>query len=156
MEPGVLLLPYNTPLVFPILSQINPGHATQSTVLTATLILSCHLIVSIRSGILPTGFPTKPHYKFFFPLYVLHHPSILGYPNHFSWKVSCSFLLCNICPVLFHFFFLTAGYFPQHYNTQTSSAYELPLMRQKFFTPACKNRQNYGYALILTWYIQVT
>lgn len=73
MEPGVLLLP----VIFPILSQINPGHTTQSTALTTTLILSRHLIVSIRGSVLPTGFPTKPHYKFFFPLYVSHHrPSL--------------------------------------------------------------------------------
>jgi hypothetical protein len=67
MEPEVLLFPYKIPLILPILSQINPGHVTQSTALTTTLMLSCHPVVSIRHGIFPSGFPTKPTTNFSSP-----------------------------------------------------------------------------------------
>jgi hypothetical protein len=154
MEPGVLLLPYNTPLIFPILSQINPGHETQSTALTTTLILSCHLIVRILGGILPSVFPTKPHYKIFFPLYVSHHPSILGYPNNFSRRVSCRSLLRNICPVLFNFFFLTVRCFPQSSNILSLWS---PLnAAEQLSHPHLRTGKIMVMHVFLTWYFQIT
>jgi hypothetical protein len=53
--------PKNPPPV-PILSQIDPGHTSQTTSRGSILILSSHLRLGFPIGLLPSGFPTKALY----------------------------------------------------------------------------------------------
>jgi hypothetical protein len=56
---------YESPLLFPILSQINPDY-TFPSYLRSILILSTHLHLGLPSGLFPSGFPTNILHKFFF------------------------------------------------------------------------------------------
>jgi hypothetical protein len=52
---------HESPLLVPILSQMNPVHTTPSL-----LVLSFHLHIGLPSGLFPSGFPTKTLYAFLF------------------------------------------------------------------------------------------
>ena len=52
---------HNNHPFFPILSQMNPVHASYLT-LSFILILSAHLHLDLRSGLFPLGFPAETLY----------------------------------------------------------------------------------------------
>ena len=58
MDPGFWLLPHNTPLIFFILSQINPGHAIQSYRLNNNFNIILPSNRKSSNGLLPSDFPT--------------------------------------------------------------------------------------------------
>jgi len=63
----------------PVLIQINPAHATSSYSFSI-LVLSSHLYLGLRSGLLPSGFPIKILYGFpFSPIRVSR--------NKTSWNI---------------------------------------------------------------------
>jgi hypothetical protein len=75
---------HKSPLLAPILSQINPVYTAPSV-----LILSSHLILCLLSGLLPSCFPINILHPFLFSPFVLLSLSI-----SFSW--TSSFCLCLV------------------------------------------------------------
>ena len=53
---------YKIPPPVPVLSQVSPVHVPHPTSWRYILILSCHLLVGLPSGLFPSGFPTKTLY----------------------------------------------------------------------------------------------
>jgi hypothetical protein len=74
----------NSPLLVPILNQINPLHTIPSTPLKCILILSIHVRFGLPSGLFPSNFPTNILYAFpLFP-FVLHAiPTSFSLPSSF-------------------------------------------------------------------------
>ena len=58
-NPKVLYRIHKYPPPVPILSQLGPVHTPTPTSRRSILILSSHLHLSLPSGLLPSGFPTK-------------------------------------------------------------------------------------------------
>jgi hypothetical protein len=67
---------YKCPPPDPILSHIDPIHALPSHIWRYILILSYHLCLDFPSGLVHSGFPTKPCIHLYSPPYMLHAPSI--------------------------------------------------------------------------------
>jgi hypothetical protein len=63
MEDEVSLQRSKESATCPVLRQINPGHATSSYSKYSS-VLSSHLYLGLRSGLLPSGFPIKILYGF--------------------------------------------------------------------------------------------
>jgi hypothetical protein len=57
---------YKSPLLDPLLRQMNPVHTIPSYILGSILILSSHLRLDLSSGLFLCGFPTKILYVFLF------------------------------------------------------------------------------------------
>jgi hypothetical protein len=69
---------HKSPLLVPILSQIDPLHTIPS--LRSILILSTHLRLGLPSSLFPSGFPTKILNAFLFP-----HSCYIPCPSHAPW-----------------------------------------------------------------------
>jgi len=59
---------HNSPSLAPILSQMNPVHTFHPISLRYILTLSSHLLLSLSSGLFPSGFPTIILNAFFLSL----------------------------------------------------------------------------------------
>jgi hypothetical protein len=70
-NPKVHYRVHKSPILVPILSQINPVHAITSYV-RSILILSTHLCHRLPSGLFPSGIHTKIIYAFLVSEFVLH------------------------------------------------------------------------------------
>jgi len=75
-NPNVHYRIYKSPPPVPILSQINPVHASHSTSWRSILILSPHLRLGLTSGLIHPVFPTKTLYEALLSQCVLHAPPI--------------------------------------------------------------------------------
>jgi hypothetical protein len=73
---------HKSPLLVPILSQIDPVHTTPSYPSKSILILSTHLRLDLPSGLFSSGFPINILYAFLFP-----HSYYMPYPSHPSWLI---------------------------------------------------------------------
>ena len=75
-NPKVHYRTHKCPPPVPILSLINPTHATHPTSLRFILILYSHLGLGLPSGLFPSVFPTQTLYTPRLSPYALHAPPI--------------------------------------------------------------------------------
>jgi hypothetical protein len=85
-----LKVPYRvhkSPSLIPILSQMNPLHATQSYFSKIISVLSSHQRLDLSSGLFPSGFPPKPCMWFLPP-----HACYMPCPSHAPWVEHCNYI----------------------------------------------------------------
>jgi len=150
MGPEGSLQHSQSPPPVPILSQINPDHATpQPTSSRSILILSSNLWMGLQSCLFPSGFPTKILYT---PLLsptratCITHLILLDFISRTIFieqyrslsPTLCSFFLlpCYLVP-------LWSNYSPQHPILKHPHPTFLPQCKQPSFTPIQNKRQNY-------------
>ena len=67
---------HKCPPPVPVLSQLDPVHASHSNSWRSNLILYSHLCLCLPSGLYPSSFPSKIQYTPLLSPYVLHAPPI--------------------------------------------------------------------------------
>jgi len=99
-NPNVHYRVYNSPPPVPILSQRNPVRVPNPS-LRSILVLSFHLRLGLRSGLFPSGFPTKTlytplHYSCYMPR--PSHSSRFCHPNNIRWavQITCSLIYSHV------------------------------------------------------------